>query len=244
MSHADGVVAVAPEGAGFPVAEKGPPQQPALRPKVFREALHNLHICIVTTAGPRLAPVLSKSLLSPVTSFACRDARTVMLSSVAACQCAAIIRCCAVPDYTAYLAPPSSHAAVVVLFDRQSRVCRAAKETLPRTEMPFWRTPVTDAEAAAHLHFNHVKERTPALRRQSRWYLTGIATFACWLAAFGFYLYVRIGRTMDSHSNVFAYQVRYSGVWKLADARASLFVCRYCSLGAALPCNSAAAITL
>jgi len=39
-------------------------------------------------------------------------------------------------------------------------------------------------------------------------YLAGIATFACWLGAFGFYLYVRIGRTMDSHSNVFAYQVR------------------------------------
>jgi len=39
VSHADGVVAVAPEGAGFPLAEKGPQQQQPLRPKVFREAL-------------------------------------------------------------------------------------------------------------------------------------------------------------------------------------------------------------
>ena len=38
--------------------------------------------------------------------------------------------------------------------------------------MPFWRTPVTDAEAAAHLHFvhNHAKERAPAPPRRSRWY--------------------------------------------------------------------------
>jgi len=49
--------------------------------------------------------------------------------------------------------------------------CPTAKETLPRTEMPFWRTPVTDAEAAAHLHFvhNRVKEKTPAPPRRSRW---------------------------------------------------------------------------
>ena len=75
--------------------------------------------------------------------------------------------------------------------------------------MPFWRAPVTEADIAANLRFHPIAQKTPALRRRSHWHLLGIATFACWLGAFGFYLYTRIGRTMDSHSNIFAYQVRF-----------------------------------
>ena len=74
--------------------------------------------------------------------------------------------------------------------------------------MPFWREPVTERDIAANLKFMPVKQRKPQLRRRSHLYPAGLVTFACWLAAAMFYLYVRIGRTMDRHSNVFAYQAR------------------------------------
>ena len=74
--------------------------------------------------------------------------------------------------------------------------------------MPTWREPVTERDIAANLKFMAIKPKKPELRRKSHVYSRGLITFACWLAAAIFYLYVRIGRTMNSHSNVFGYQVR------------------------------------
>lgn len=85
----------------------------------------------------------------------------------------------------------------------------AKKETM--VVMPRWRKPVTEADIAQSIHFERT-EREHVPRQPSHFHWLGFLAFAFWLAAFAFYLYCRIKRTLDRHSNVFAYQVHASRV--------------------------------
>lgn len=73
--------------------------------------------------------------------------------------------------------------------------------------MPRWRKPVTAADIATSIQFERT-EREHVPRQPTHFHWPGFTTFLLWIGAFAFYLYCRIERTLDRHSNVFAYQVR------------------------------------
>ena len=229
VSHAGAVVAVAPEGAGYP-AERSQqePSQPALRPKVFRE-LRRLLSALCRNKAVVMALFVCSLLWHPLSSLSgwaqalCADfganedvactchGNAAHKHAQQGMSCASDVQHRAPANFGTMLRTTCGSILTQKAHpDTPCRVQNAAKEeALQRTEMPLWRAPVTEADIAANLRFHPIQPKIPALRRRSHWYPAGLATFACWLGAFGFYLYVRMGRTMDSHSNIFAYQVRH-----------------------------------